>query len=73
MIEPPQQIYGTWANNLSTDALLYTVDREHMHNLLGVESPALGVTATVLTVVLTALLLAAWALAMRDVRRAGHT
>jgi hypothetical protein len=70
MIEPPQQIYGTWANNLSTDALLYSVDREHMHNLLGVESPSLGVLATVLTVVLTTLLLVAWVVAIRDARRA---
>lgn len=73
MIEPPQQIYGTWANNLSTDALLYSVDREHMHNLFGIESPSLGVLATVLTAVLTVLLLVAWAVALRDARRAGHT
>ena len=72
MIEPPQQIYGTWANNLSTDALLYSVDREHMHNLPGIESPALGVVATVLTAVLTALLLVAWVVSLRDARRAGH-
>jgi hypothetical protein len=72
MIEPPQQIYGTWANNLSTDALLYSVDREHMHNLFGIESPWLGVLATVLTAVLTVLLLVAWAVALRDARRAGH-
>jgi hypothetical protein len=72
MIEPPQQIYGTWANNLSTDALLYSVDREHMHNLFGVESPLLGVLATVLTAVLTVLLLVAWAVAFRDAWRAGH-
>jgi hypothetical protein len=69
LIEPPQQIYGTWANNLSTPAPLYSVDPEHMHNLLDVESPLLGVLATVLAIVLTALLLVAWAVAIRDTRR----
>jgi hypothetical protein len=69
LIEPPQQIYGTWANNLSTPAPLYTVDPEHMHNLLGVQSPLLGVLATILSTVLTALLLVAWAVAIRDARR----
>ncbi|MCA1702865.1 MAG: hypothetical protein LC808_06170, partial [Actinobacteria bacterium] len=42
LIEPSQQIYGTWANNLSTPAPLYTVDPEYMHNLFDVESPLLG-------------------------------
>jgi hypothetical protein len=69
LIEPPQQIYGTWANNLSTPAPLYTVDPEHMHNLLDVQSPLLGVLATILSTVLTALLLVAWAVAIRDARR----
>jgi hypothetical protein len=69
LIEPPQQIYGTWANNLSTPAPLYTVDPEHMHNLLDVQSPLLGVLATILSTVLTALLLVAWAVAIRDTRR----
>jgi hypothetical protein len=69
LIEPPQQIYGTWAHNLSTPALLYSVDAEHAHNLLGTRSPLLGVLATVVTVVLTALLLLAWAVAIRDARR----
>jgi hypothetical protein len=69
LIEPPQQIYGTWANNLSTPAPLYTVDPEHMHNLLDVRSPLLGVLATILSTVLTALLLVAWAVAIRDARR----
>lgn len=72
LIEPPQQIFGTWANNLSTPAPLYTVDPEHMHNLLGVESPLLGVVATVLSIVLTTLLLVAWGVAIRDARRAAH-
>jgi hypothetical protein len=36
LIEPPQQIHGTWANNLSTDAVLYEVDPEYMHNLFDV-------------------------------------
>lgn len=66
LIEPPQQIYRTWAHNLSTDAPLYTVDPEHMHNLLDVESPALGVLATLLSVVLTVLLLIAWVVAIRQ-------
>jgi hypothetical protein len=69
LIEPPQQIYGTWANNLSTDAPLYTVDREHMHNRFDIESPLLGGVATLLTVVLTVLLLVAWLIAIRDARR----
>jgi hypothetical protein len=59
LIEPPQQIYGTWANNLSTPAPLYSVDPEHLHNLLDVESPMLGVLATILSIVLTVLLLVA--------------
>jgi hypothetical protein len=69
LIEPPQQIYGTWANNLSTPAPLYTVDPEHMHNLLNIQSPLLGVLATILSTVLTALLLVAWAVAIRDTGR----
>ena len=69
LIEPPQQIYGTWANNLSTPAPLYSVDPEHMHNLFDVEWPWLGVLATVLSIVLTALLIVAWAVAIRDARR----
>jgi hypothetical protein len=69
LIEPPQQIYGTWANNLSTPAPLYSVDTEKMHNLFGVESPLLGILATILATVLTALLLVAWAVAIRDARR----
>jgi hypothetical protein len=54
LIEPPQQIFGTWANNLSTSAPLYEVDPEHMHNLFDVEWPLLGVLATVLSIALTA-------------------
>lgn len=69
LIEPPQQIYRTWAENLSTPAPLYSVDPEHMHNLFDVESPLLGALATTLSIVLTALLLAAWALSIRDARR----
>ena len=69
LIEPPQQIYGTWANNLSTPAPLYTVDPEYMHNLFDVQSPLLGVLATILSIVLTALLLVAWVVAIRDARR----
>ena len=72
LIEPPQQIYGTWANNLSTPAPLYSVDPEHMHNLSDVEPPLLGVLATILSTVLTALLLVAWVLAIRDARRRNH-
>jgi hypothetical protein len=40
-----------------------------MHNLLDVRSPLLGVLATILSTVLTALLLVAWAVAIRDARR----
>jgi hypothetical protein len=69
LIEPPQQIFGTWANNLSTSAPLYEVDPEHMHNLFDVEWPLLGVLATVLSIALTALLFVAWAVAIRDARR----
>jgi hypothetical protein len=73
VIEPPQQIYGTWANNLSTPALLYQVDPRHMHNLYNVESPVLGILATIVSTVLTALLLTAWAIAIRDARRRRRT
>jgi hypothetical protein len=69
LIEPPQQIYGTWANNLSTPAPLYSLDPEHTHNLFDVESPLLGILATVLSIALTALLLLAWAVTIRDARR----
>jgi hypothetical protein len=72
LIEPPQQIYGTWANNLSTPAPLYTVDPNHMHNLFNVESPLLGVLATFLSILLTAVLLFAWAVAIRDARRSSN-
>jgi hypothetical protein len=40
-----------------------------MHTLLGVESPLLGVLATLLSTVLTALLLVAWTVAIRDAQR----
>jgi hypothetical protein len=69
LIEPPQQIYGTWANNLSTPAPLYDVDPELLHNRFDVESALLGVLATTLSVVLTVLLLLAWTVAIRDTRR----
>lgn len=69
LIEPPGQIYGTWANNLSTPAPLYSVDPEHMRNLFGVQSPLLGALATLLSTILTALLLVSWAVAIRDARR----
>jgi hypothetical protein len=69
LIEPPQQIYGTWAYNRSTDAVLYAVDPEHIHNLLNVESPMVGATAAVLSIVLTALLVVAFVVALRDARR----
>ena len=69
LIEPPQQIFGTWANNLSTPAPLYEVDPEHMHNLFDVEWPLLGVLATLVSIALTALLFFAWAVAIRDARR----
>jgi hypothetical protein len=68
LIEPPGQIYGTWANNLSTDAPLYTVDPEHMHNLLDRELPLLGNLATILSIVVTGLLLVAAFVAIRDAR-----
>jgi hypothetical protein len=68
LVEPPQQIFGTWANNLSTPAPLYEVDPEHMNNLFDVEWPLLGVLAMVLSIVLTVLLLVAWAIAIRDAR-----
>lgn len=68
LIEPPQQIYGTWAHNLSTPAPLYSVDAEHLHNLFDIKSPLLGVLAVIVTVVLTTLLLVAWIVAIRDAR-----
>ena len=69
LIEPPQQIYGTWAHNRSTDALLYTVDPEHIHNLLNIESPLLGTAATLLAVLLTVIIITAFAVAVRDALR----
>jgi hypothetical protein len=45
------------------------VDAEYMHNLFDVQSPLLGVLATILSIVLTALLLVAWVVAIRDARR----
>ena len=65
LIEPPQQIYGTWAHNRSTDAVLYTVDPEHVHNLLNIESPVFGGIAATISVVLTILLIAAFVVALR--------
>ncbi len=70
LIEPPRQIYGTWAFNRSTDAVLYEVDPEHIHNLLNIESPVLGALATVVSVAVTALLVVAFVVAIRDARRA---
>jgi hypothetical protein len=65
-IEPPGQIYGAWARNLSPDAVLYRVDPEHQHNLLNGEYPVLGALATALSVALTALLVLAAIVAVRD-------
>jgi hypothetical protein len=48
------------------------VDREHVHNLFDIESPLLGVLATALTIALTGLLLAAWAVAIRDLWQTEH-
>jgi hypothetical protein len=70
LIEPPQQIYGTWAYNRSTDAVLYSVDPEHIHNLLNIESPFLGAAAALLAVMVTALLVIAFVVAVGDARRA---
>jgi len=69
LIEPPGQIYGTWAHNLSTDALLYSVDPEHQHNLLNDKYPVLGIGATVLSIVLTALLIGTSIITIRDALR----
>lgn len=66
LIEPPGQIYGTWANNLSTDAPLYSVDPEYMRNLFDSELPLLGNLATILSIVLTALVLLSAVVAIRD-------
>jgi hypothetical protein len=72
LIEPPQQIYGTWAHNRSTNALLYTVDPEHLRNLLDIKSPVLGWIAAALAVVLTLLLIYAFVIAVRDARMSGE-
>jgi len=69
LIEPPQQIYGTWAHNRSTDAVLYTVDPEHVHNLLNLECPVLGLIAAVLSVLLTVLIISGFGVAWRDAMR----
>lgn len=69
LIELPGQIYGTWAHNLSMDALLYTVDPEHQHNLLDGEFPVVGGVATGVSTVLTGLLVVAAIVAVRDARR----
>jgi hypothetical protein len=73
LVEPPQQVYGTWANNLSTPAPFYTVDPKYMHNLLGVESPILGTLAAFVSIAVTVLLLATWFIAMRDAARRNPT
>jgi hypothetical protein len=66
LIEPPQQIFGMWAYNRSTDALLYSVDPEHLHNLLNIESPVVGAAAALLSVVLTVIAIAAFIVAYRE-------
>jgi len=65
LIEPPGQIYGTWANNLSTAAPLYSVDPQYMNNRFDRNLPLLGYLATILSIVLTGLLIVAAALALR--------
>jgi hypothetical protein len=69
LIEPPQQIYRTWADNLSTPAPLYQVDPDKLHNIFNAEYPVLGVLANIVTIALTVLLLVAWAVSIRDLRR----
>jgi hypothetical protein len=66
LIEPPGQIYGTWANNESTKAPLYSVDPEHMRNLFDENLPLPGNIATILSIVLTGLLIVAAFVAVRD-------
>lgn len=73
LIEPPQQIYRTWADNLSTPAPLYTVDADKLHNIFNAEYPVLGALATVVTIALTVLLLVAWAVSIRDLRSSRAT
>jgi hypothetical protein len=65
-LETPGDQYGVWATNASTEP--YAVGRP---NLLGVESPVLGILAVVEAALLDISLLAAAASLFVDARRAG--
>jgi hypothetical protein len=67
MIEPPQQIWGTWADNVSRPAPLFTPDGSK--NQLNVESPLLGVLAIVEVMLLQAAMIGALVLFIGEARR----
>ena len=67
MIEPPQQIWGTWADNVSRPAPLFTPDGSK--NQLNVESPLLAVLAIVEVLLLQAVMIGALVLFIGEARR----
>jgi hypothetical protein len=67
MIEPPQQIWGTWADNVSRPAPLFTPDGSK--NQLNVESPLLAVLAIVDVLLLQAAMIGALVLFIGEARR----
>lgn len=69
LIEPPQQVYITWAENLSTDALLFKSTND-TSNLLNIKSPLFGIIAGFIHISLTILVLIEWLQSVREARKA---
>lgn len=65
MTEPPQQVYTTWAQNISTDAPLFRSSGER--NLLNQKLPLIGFISVSIHAAITLLILSAFLVSLRDV------
>lgn len=68
LVEPPQQIYNTWAQNISTDAPLFKSTHD-TSNLFNIKSPLFGAVAGFIHISLTILVLIEWIQSIREARR----
>lgn len=67
LVEPPQQVYYTWAQNISTDALLFK-STHNTSNLFNIKSPLFGIIAGLVHIALTVLVLTEWVQSIREAR-----
>ncbi len=68
LIEPPQQIFGTWADNVSRAAPLFVPDGSS--NMLHIESTPIAIVAVLNVLLLQAALIGALWLFILEARRA---